>query len=90
MSNMIMTPEQERNETFREMMRLQKCPFRFKKVRHGDDFWDEMMPCDPDCAALITQWDKSTYSCLRLMSVQYPLKYEHGIEIFQGLNKEED
>ena len=86
----IMTKEMVRDEAFKELMRLQKCPFRLKKVSRGSDILDEMMPCDPDCAALITKADKSSYSCLRLMSAQYPLKYENGIEIFRGLDKEED
>lgn len=90
MSNMIISKEAEREKAFRALIRNLKCPFRLKKMVHGSDTWEEMMPCDPDCAAMINRVDKTAFSCLRLMSVQYPLEYEHGIEIFHGLDEEED
>ncbi len=90
MSGMIVSAEEVREEEFRRYMAKIKCPFRIKKVMHGNDVWEEMMPCQADCAALINRADKSAWSCLRMMNIQYPLKYEHGIEIFHGLDKEED
>lgn len=69
MTNTIMTKEMERDEAFREMMRLQKCPFRLK-IETGTSgvVRQYMIECDPDCAALIHNKDKTSYSCLRLQS----------------------
>ena len=91
MSNTIVTKNQEREELFEAFIKEIKCPFRTMiKTDNFGTKMEYMMPCDPHCAALINRADKTAYSCLRLMSVQYPLKYEHGIEIFHGLDKEED
>lgn len=90
MSNIIMSAAQERDLQFDELIKGLKCPFRTRT--HTDingDVHQFMMPCDPKCAALINRGDKTAFSCIRLMSIQYPLKYEHGIEIFHGLDKEE-
>ena len=77
MSNTITTPEMERNEAFRNIMRNQKCPFRLKtKVDATGTTYQYMMECDPDCAALIHTHDKHAYSCLRLMNVNYTIPEE--------------
>jgi hypothetical protein len=92
MSNTITTPEMERNEAFRNIMRNQKCPFRLKtKVDATGTTYQYMMECDPDCAALIHTHDKHAYSCLRLMNVNYTIPGGKSLEIFSsGLPKEED
>ena len=86
MSNIIMTPEMERDEAFRNFIRNQKCPFRFKtETGATGTTYQYMMECDPDCAALIYPTDRKTYSCLRLMNVS------ESFEIFSSsLPKEED
>lgn len=92
MSNLILSNEQDRDQRFEQLIKGLKCPFRtwtHKDPTSGDTY-EYMMSCDPRCAALINREDKSAFSCIRLMSIQYPLKYEHGIEIFHGLDKEED
>ena len=48
---------------FRQMISTQKCPFRFKTRETCGVTTQEMMPCDPDCVALIHASDKSSYSC---------------------------
>ncbi len=91
MSNLILSNEQDRDQRFENLIKELKCPYRIRT--HTDSNGDTlqyMMPCDPQCAALINRADKSAFSCIRLMNIQYPLKYEHGIEIFHGLDKEED
>ena len=50
-----------------------------------------MMECDPDCAALIHSKDKTSYSCLRLMNINYEIPKDRGLAIFSsGIPKEED
>ena len=91
MSNLILSSEQDRDQRFEDLIKGLKCPYRIRT--HTDlngDTLQYMMPCDPQCAALINRADKSAFSCIRLMNIQYPLKYEHGIEIFHGIDKEED
>lgn len=92
MSNTITTPEMERDEAFRNIMRNQKCPFRFKtEVGATGTAYQYMMECDPDCVALIHTHDKHAYSCLRLMNVNYTIPAGKSLEIFSsGLPKEED
>ena len=59
----IITKEMERNEAFREMMRLQKCPFRLKiETGASGNVYQYMMECDPDCAALIYDEDKAAWA----------------------------
>ena len=89
MSNMIITKEEERRQKFRDHMKGQKCPFRLRTETgvSGIQF-QYLMPCDPDCVALIHKSDLSAFSCLRLMNVNYQLKYENGIEIFSGVEEE--
>lgn len=92
MMNTIMTKEMERDEAFREMIRLQKCPFRLKiETGISGVVWQHMMECDPDCAALIHSTDKTSYSCLRLMNINYEIPKDRSITIFSsGLPKKED
>lgn len=92
MNNIIMTPEMERNEAFRNFMRNQKCPFRFKiETDVTGVTYQHMMKCDPDCVALIYARDKSAYSCLRLMNVNYAIPAGNSLEIFSSdLPKEEN
>ena len=91
MSDIIMTPEMERNEAFRELIRNQKCPFRFRTETGVDGTtYQYMMNCDLDCTALIYS-DKHDYSCLRLMNVNYTIPEGESLEIFSvGLPKEEE
>ena len=88
----IITKEMERNEAFREMMRNQKCPFRLKiETGASGNVYQYMMNCDPDCVALIYDTDKTAYSCLRLMNVDYEIPKEHGLTIFSsGIPKKEE
>ena len=92
MMNTIMTKEMERDEAFREMMRLQKCPFRLKIETGASGVVRQyMMECDPDCAALVHTTDKTSYSCLRLMNINYEIPKDRGLAIFSsGVSKEED
>lgn len=92
MMNTIMTKEMERDKVFREMMRLQKCPFRLKiETGASGNVYQYMMECDPDCAALIHSKDRTSYSCLRLMSVNYEVPKDHGLTIFSSeIPKEEE
>ena len=92
MMNTIMTKEMERDEAFRETMRLQKCPFRLKiETGASGIVRQHMMECDPDCAALIHSTDKTSYSCLRLMNINYEIPKDRGLTIFSsGIPKEED
>lgn len=89
----IITKEMERNEIFREKMRLQKCPFRLK-IETGaisGNVYQYMMECDPDCVALIHDKDKTSYSCLRLMNVNYKIPEYRDLTIFSsGIPKEEE
>ena len=88
----IITKEMERNEAFREMMRLQKCPFRLKiETGASGTVYQHMMECDPDCAALTHSADKAFYSCLRLMNVNYEIPTNRDLTIFDsGIPKEEE
>ena len=88
----IITKEMERNEAFREMMRLQKCPFRLKiETGASGNIYQYMMECDPDCAALIHSEDRAFYSCLRLMNVNYEVPEYNGLTIFaSGITTEEE
>lgn len=54
---------------FRDFMRTQKCPFRVRTGPYLGTTVQEMMPCDPDCVALLYGTDDKSvsYSCLRLM-----------------------
>ena len=54
---------------FRDFMRTQKCPFRITEKPYLGTTIQEMMPCDPDCLALLYSADDKgvSYSCLRLM-----------------------
>lgn len=91
MSNMIMTRQMERDEAFRRLIQSQKCPFRFKtEVSVTGTTRQYMMECDPDCLALIHQPDKSCFSCLRLMNVHYNIPTGKAIEIFHGIDKDEE
>ena len=92
MMNTIMTKEMERDEAFREMMRLQKCPFRLRIETGASGVVRQyMMECDPDCAALIHSTDKTSYSCLRLMNINYEIPKGRSLTIFSsGLSKEEN
>ena len=92
MTGTITTPEMERNEAFRNIMRNQKCPFRFKtETGATGTTYQYMMDCDPDCVALIHAHDKHAYSCLRLMTVNYNIPAGKSLEIFSsGLPKEEN
>ena len=92
MMNTIITKEMERDKEFREMMRLQKCPFRLKiETDVSGVIYQYMMECDPDCAALINSTDKTSYSCLRLMNINYEIPKSRGLTIFSsGISKEED
>ena len=88
----IITKEMERNEMFREKMRLQKCPFRLKiETGTSGNVYQYMMECDPDCAALIYDGNRAFYSCLRLMNINYELPEHNGLTIFSsGIPKEEE
>ena len=90
MSNIIITPEMERTEAFRNFMRNQKCPFRFKiETDVTGVTYQHMMQCDPDCVALIHTYDKSAFSCLRLMNVNYAIPAGNSLEVCSsGLPKE--
>ena len=93
MSNTITTPEMERDEAFRNIMRNQKCPFRIRteiSAATGTTY-QYMMECDPNCVALIHTHDKYAYSCLRLMNVNYTIPAGQSLEVFSsGLPKEEE
>ena len=89
MSNLILSNEQDRDQIFEDLIKGLKCPYRIRT--HTDlngDALQYMMPCDPQCIALIYRADKSAFSCIRLMNIQYPVKQEDGIEIFQGVKEE--
>ena len=92
MMNTIITKEMERDEQFCEIMRLQKCPFRLKiETDASGVVLQHMMECDPDCAALVHSVDKTSYSCLRLMNVNYEIPKNSGLTIFSsGIPKEDD
>lgn len=91
MENTILLNEKsKRDNAFRNLMKSQKCPFRFKTRETCGVTTQEMMPCDPDCVALIHPTDKSSYSCLRLTHSIYEIPKGHGIEIFGGLEKDEN
>ena len=91
MMNTIMTRQMERDEEFRAMMRNQKCPFRFRTETSAAGITRQyMMECDPDCLALIHQADKSSFSCLRLMNIHYNIPNGGKIEIFHGIDKDEE
>ena len=89
MSNLILSNEQDRDQKFEDLIKGLKCPYRIRT--HTDlngDTLQYMMPCDPQCVALIYRADKSAFSCISLMNIQYPVKQEDGIEIFQGIKEE--
>ena len=87
MSNTIVTKEAERREAFREHMRGQLCPFRLKiETSATGTVRQYMMPCDPDCAALIHKADLTSYSCLRLTITHFECK--NTVEVFSGLPEE--
>ena len=91
MMNIIMARQMERDEAFRRMMRSQKCPFRFKTETSATGTTHQyMMECDPDCLALVHQPDKSCFSCLRLMNVHYNIPAGKTMEIFRGIDKNEE
>lgn len=88
----IITKEMERNEAFQEKMRNQKCPFRLQiKTGASGTVYQHMMECDPDCVALIHSEDKTSYSCLRLMNINYETTGRENLTIFSsGIPKEEE
>ena len=89
-NTIILNKTNIRDATFRQMISTQKCPFRFKTRETCGVTTQEMMPCDPDCVALIHASDKSSYSCLRLTHSIYEIPEGHGIEIFGGNEEDEN
>ena len=88
----IITKEMERNEAFREKMINQKCPFRLKiETGASGNVYQYMMNCDPDCVALIYDTNQISYSCLRLMNINYEIPEYRGLTIFSsGIPKKEE
>lgn len=88
-NTIILNEVDERDAAFRQIISAQKCPFRFKTRKNSYGVTSqEMMPCDPDCLALLHKEDKSSFSCLRLMSVRYDVPKDNGAEIFAGVDNE--
>lgn len=89
-NTILLNKKSERDNAFRNLMKSQKCPFRLHTVSSSNETYQYMMPCDPDCVALIHASDKSSYSCLRLTHSIYEIPKGHGIEIFGGIEKDEN
>ena len=89
-NTIILNKTNIRDAAFRQMISTQKCPFRFKTRETCGVTTQEMMPCDPDCVALIHASDKSSYSCLRLTHSIYEIPEGHGFEIFGGIEEDEN
>lgn len=88
-NTIILDKTEERDVAFRQMISAQKCPFRFKTRENSYGVTSqEMMPCDPDCLALLHKEDKSSFSCLRLMNVRYDVSKDDGITILAGVSNE--
>ena len=66
MNDVIVTLEENIE---RKVAATQHCPFRVHRRSYGDDFYEDLMQCDPKCAALVYDSESESWSCLRLVRV---------------------
>lgn len=53
----------------RRIAATQHCPFRIHHRTYDGNHYEDLMPCDPKCAALVYNSADESWSCLRLMQI---------------------